>query len=184
MLKKYGDVYAGIFLLAFAVVYYLSSLSIKQLTVSKVGSQFLPQIVAGGIFFFSLILLIQGINKVRVQKKLDEVMEQSERELAAEASSDVETGSEEIRSDDQDSPKKFLSVLITLSLIIVYVALMPFLGFIISTVLYLFIQMCLLAHETQRRYVLFLIISVFVSVSVYYVFKHLLYLMLPAGLLG
>ena len=54
----------------------------------------------------------------------------------------------------------------------------------ISSVVYLIVQMTVLAPKEKRNYLLFAVISVAVSVVVYYLFRNGLNVLLPAGLLG
>jgi putative tricarboxylic transport membrane protein len=68
--------------------------------------------------------------------------------------------------------------------LVLYIALLPIIGFLITTVVYLFAQMYLLADKKERKIPLFLVTSVVTSVFVYFVFKSVFFLMLPAGILG
>jgi putative tricarboxylic transport membrane protein len=178
MFKKYGDIYASVFLLIFSGTMFVSSFGIKQLTHSRIGSQFLPQVVSIGIFLLSLILLYQGIKQMKAIKKVEALDTKNIDEKQ------VVTAENVVIKEQHEDPKQYLGVVITLGLIIIYVALLPYLGFILASIAYLFTQMCLLAHKSKRKYWLFLVISIMVSVSVYYLFKNVLYLMLPAGILG
>jgi putative tricarboxylic transport membrane protein len=143
----------------------------KELTVSRLGAEFAPRLVAIGIAALSLVLVIQGLRKAKLERDQETPMEKHE-----------ESG-----LDEAETPKglrKYFSVLLTVLLIIGYIGLMPFLGFLLSSFFYLFIQICMLSPKNQRNYILFAGVSLIVSIFVYYVFKYLLNLMLPAGILG
>ena len=61
---------------------------------------------------------------------------------------------------------------------------MPLLGFMLSSILYMFAQMLLFVpavYRTKRNVILFAGLSVAVPIAVYYLFVNVFYLLLPAG---
>ncbi|RKL65456.1 hypothetical protein CR203_20480 [Salipaludibacillus neizhouensis] len=165
MVKKYKDIYASVFLLVVSVIMFIATFSIQKLTVSKIGADFAPKLVAIGIFILSLILLINTIKQVKNPQA-------------------VVVDNEDDDDEKGNQPISKLSVLGTLGLLIGYVALMPLIGFPIMTAIYLFLQMYLLAEKAHRNITLFLIISVVSSGVIYYCFKSIFHLRLPSGILG
>ncbi|MBU8906470.1 tripartite tricarboxylate transporter TctB family protein [Desertibacillus haloalkaliphilus] len=167
MAEKYGDIYSSIFMMLFALLMYISTFNMQSMAEVSVGPETVPQIVAIGIFIFSVILLLQGIKKVKSY------------------SPPVEPeGTKDETENDYSGKKSLVSVLITLLLVICYVLVMPILGFIISSTLYLIVQFCFLAKRENWNIPLYALIAVVVSVSVYFFFRNLFYLMLPQGILG
>ena len=72
----------------------------------------------------------------------------------------------------------------TVGLIVVYAALLSVVGFPIMTVLYLFAQFIMLTPVDRKPgYVLYGVIAVVTSASVYLLFRYAFDLMLPLGLL-
>ena len=69
-------------------------------------------------------------------------------------------------------------------ILIIYMALLSTLGFMISSVLFLIATMLLLTPAEKRNIPLILILSVVVSVGVYYLFVYGLDMVLPRGILG
>ncbi|MGJ9384114.1 tripartite tricarboxylate transporter TctB family protein [Salipaludibacillus sp. CF4.18] len=165
MVKEYKDIYASVFLLVVSVIMFIATFSIQKLTVSKIGADFAPKLVAIGIFILSLILLFNTIKQVKNPQAI----------VVDDEDDDDEKGNQPISK---------LSVLGTLGLLIGYVALMPLIGFPIMTAIYLFLQMYLLAEKAHRNITLFLIISVVSSGIIYYCFKTIFHLRLPSGILG
>lgn len=166
MIQRNHDAFASVFLLAVSVLMFIATYNIQQMTVSAIGADFAPRLVAGGLFILSFIMLITSIRK--------------QKNPAAQA----EEESDEDTEADQSVPISKKSVLLTIGLLIGYVALIPIIGFLLMTVVYLFLQMYILAEKSQRRIVLFLVISVISSGVIYYCFKNIFYLRLPAGILG
>lgn len=166
MLNLYKDIYASVFLLITSSIMFVATFSIKKLTISKIGADFAPRLVAIGIFILSIILLI---NAIRLLKNPQTAVV-------------VEAGDEE--EDDSKEPISKQTLVGTLVLLIGYVALIPSVGFLIMTAVYLFLQMYLLAEQAHKNIILFLVISVLSSGIIYYVFKIVFYLRLPTGILG
>jgi hypothetical protein len=65
-----------------------------------------------------------------------------------------------------------------------YALLITKVGFLITTTVYLFIQINILSPKQSRKHLMFAIISVVASVVIYYIFVKVFNLMLPAGILG
>jgi putative tricarboxylic transport membrane protein len=168
MIRINKDIVASAFLILFSAVMFAASNNIMKLTVSKVGADFAPKLVATGIFILSVFYLINSIKQLK-------------------GSGGEEAGELEQGADEEKKEKKKISpmsVLATVGLLVLYVALLPAIGFLITTVVYLFVQMYLLADKKERKIPLFLVTSVVTSVFVYFIFKSVFHLMLPAGILG
>lgn len=72
----------------------------------------------------------------------------------------------------------------TIAALAAYVLLFDRLGFILSTALYLFVQILVLSNEQNRNLKLFAAISVITPVAVYALFVYAIKMPLPAGLFG
>ncbi len=159
-MKRYSDLISGSVLLILGVAIFIGSFSIKRLTVSLVGAAFLPQIVSVLIFAFSIPILVSGVRNLRAD--IVEVPDSPEEKT------------------DINHSATWLTIL----LLIVYVALYKQIGFIVMSILYLFLQMVILAPKSRRNYLLFGIMAVGVPLIIYFSFIKIFYLMLPAGILN
>jgi putative tricarboxylic transport membrane protein len=165
MLKKYGDLFSGIFLFVFSIVLFIGSYSVKQLAISSIGSGFVPQVVAVLLLLVSLAIIRHGIIAVR-------------------ATAPLAKAKKEQCAPETEEKANMTGVLCTIGLLAAYIATVTTVGFLISTALYLFFQMTVLATKQQRKFPLFIIISIVTSVTVYYTFVKVFHLMLPSGILG
>lgn len=84
------------------------------------------------------------------------------------------------KSNDMDMKGGFL----TIACIAAYVVLYDTLGFLISTFLYLFVQILILSNEKNRKVPLFLVITVLTSIIVYILFVYVIGMPLPTGILS
>lgn len=173
MTRKYEGMAIGIFLITLSIFMYINTFSIKKLTETSIGSQFVPQLVAGGIFLCSVILVATE------WKKIKQVSEESAK-LTAEAAKPVEAN----ENAEEIEPANYKSVTATVGLIIGYIVLLPYLGFSIMTALYLILQMLILTERSKWKIGKFAIISVATSLFIYYIFRSVFHVMLPSGILG
>ena len=92
------------------------------------------------------------------------------------------TGKKEEKKIENDEDK--MGGLLTIALLLIYSVLFNTLGFILSTVLYLFAQMLILSDERNRKIPLFAVIAVVAPVVIYALFVYVIKMPLPAGLLS
>ncbi len=157
-LNKYADIISGTILFIVACILFIASFSILQRASSTaIGPQFMPQLVAVIFAVLSLCIVTSGIKKV--------CNAQSEQ------------------GDFPVSVKEMIPVVLTIALMIFYVAAMPLLGFILSTILYLFFQFIILDIHWKAKVYKYVIIAIATSGITYYVFRHLFSLTLPTGIL-
>lgn len=161
-IKKYGDFISGIFLLIVTGFYASQIGGIKIINSGSVDAAFIPKLVAGFMFFLSVCLIITSVCKLKAQQP------------ETECSDDTKTA-EKIR---------WIPAVMTAVLLILYVAFFERIGFLITTALYLFAQFMVLAPErTIKRTIQFAVASAVSAYLLQYIFVHLLYVMLPEGLL-
>ena len=86
--------------------------------------------------------------------------------------------SEEVSQDAPD----YKRVLISFLLILIYVFVMKPIGFIVSTCVYLPLQMLVLAPDEGRKPVFLTIISVLFTLGVFFLFRYGFKIVLPAGI--
>ena len=164
MLRKYRDAMIGGIVVILAVALFLASLTIQSLSLNLIKADFFPKLDAVLLGVLGLILLGDGVKKAR--RAGDEP-------------------SEEPRTKGLTPGTRCM--LETLALIAVYIFCLEPVGFMISTFVYLVVQMLVLADDGHRRKkdpILFIIISAIVAVGVYMLFTRAFYLMLPRGILG
>jgi putative tricarboxylic transport membrane protein len=64
-----------------------------------------------------------------------------------------------------------------------YVFLFDRLGFLVSTALYLFVQMTILSNRENRKFKLFAVLALVVPALIYLIFTNLFDMALPAGII-
>lgn len=152
-IKYNSEIISGIvFLVAAAILWVLVPSQIDTLETSAVNAQTIPRIAIGGMFLFSLGLLLQG---VFANEKKVVILNRST------------FASESFR-------KEMRSVLYAL-ILLAYIVLLTFVGFLISTAL---LVVAILLFYGARKWYYYAIPLAMVGV-VYFVFKTLLHVSLP-----
>lgn len=153
LLKKYGNLLAGLLFLAFAIVYASQIPAIKITRVSLINSAYYPKILAAALLTLSVAQIVSALAGMK---------KANNSEAAAEK-------------------KDYTAVLLTLLLAFVYVALLEPAGFLISSTVYIFCQIIVMCPKAEIKPAKFALISVIASAAVYFIFRNGLSLMLPAG---
>lgn len=155
---KNGEVLAGSVLFLIGMFMLLNAIIFGRAINTGIGADFFPKIVSCALMAVSAGLIRSGIR--------------TEKAFAA---------------DNEKEPANkgnYPVFAAALGVFLVYVFLMPVLGFIIATIPFIFCLILLLAPTKKRKIPLFLGISVAVSLGTYLLFVKLFFVMLPAGLLG
>lgn len=158
--KKYKEMIIGVIVGICAITYLIGSTFIKRTTFVALGAEFMPEIYGFFMLFLSVCQIMIGI---RALKEYD---------------SNKKEDSECAKIDNKN-------VLFTFALIIAYVVVMNFVGFIISSMIFLFLLSILLTpgydEKNYRNYIAF---SVTLPIVTYYIFHNVMNIALPLGILG
>ena len=159
-MERYKDILGGLFWLLVAVGMYYASFNIRVLAIgssstSFVGSGFMPRLVAIGMVILSCIIIWQSWQKNKLAKDSASV------------------------NDNCSFRQIYLPVVVSVGLLVMYIAFMEQLGFVIMTAVYLCGQMLILASAEHRKPVLFVVISIVSALAIYYTFVEVFQLMLP-----
>ncbi len=76
------------------------------------------------------------------------------------------------------------AVIYTCVLIFLYILLLALLGFVLSTIIYVTMQVYIMSDFSRKRLAFGFLLSLPFSFGVYYLFTRMIYIMLPPGILG
>ena len=157
--KKCKDLILGVVMLLFSGFYLYYAQQIKtrpKLTPAYASAQIMPKLLGILLAVLSVLCIIQGIKKVRTADE-----------------------GEKKKADKGD----IMAVTLTFAVIIGYTLILPTLGFCLSTAIYLFLQMNILAPKEKRNYVLFAVVAVVFTAFVFVAFRVGLQQLLPRGII-
>lgn len=163
-LKKFGDLIVGICYLALGIALIIGAKALPKSTVMDIGPDFMPIVVGSICIGLSVLLLVQAVSALRKT-----------------AGQKTEAGSE-----STESASDYVRVIESLVLALVYVNVLKPVGFIISTLVYLALQIFVLApndKRTMKDIVKYVIIDVIFTLVVYFLFRYGFKIVLPAGIL-
>lgn len=157
--KKYGDIVVSIFFMALSAVMIYAATLLPKSTVMEIGPDFMPTVVGVATLIMSAALLIISLKGLKAR--------------AAEA---------EANPPAQCDYKRML---LSLILILIYVFALKPVGFIITTLVYLPIQMYVLAdadHRSKKDIIMLLVIDVVFTIAVFFLFRYGFKIVLPQGI--
>jgi len=152
-LKKHMDIYIAVFFLLFTLVYMTQIPSIRITRVSLINSAAYPKAMA------ALLLLLSAAQLVLALKQWKQG----------------------VQVEKQGTKKEYKNVAQTLFLAVAYVVALEPLGFLISSFLYVFLQIRIMCPPEKFRPARFALIAACASGIIYVVFRYGLDLMLPLG---
>ncbi len=124
------------------------------------SAAFAPRLVYTGLLVFGFVITVQQLlllKTLKIEKK------------------EITVSKEENKGNQK--------ALLILGTILVYIVLMYIIGFILASILYMVSNMIIMSSKESRNIKLYLLVSVLVSVIVYYCFKEFIYVNLPTGML-
>ncbi|MCR5346719.1 MAG: tripartite tricarboxylate transporter TctB family protein [Fretibacterium sp.] len=162
------DIIPGVILALFSLFYMCQIPGIKifkGLGSTPLNNHFVPWLWSGGLLFLSVWLIVRGILKYR-RVKADGVENQGASLLSALA-------------DKREVILSFIALTL-------YVAFMNSVGFVITTTVYVFVQILLLTptERWSRNIVPAAITALIAGCLLFYIFRSTLNVLLPVGLFG
>ena len=157
--KKYGDIVVSIFYIVLAIAVLVLAKRLPKSAVMEIGPDFMPTVVAVIILILAGILLFLSVKNFK--------MHAEEAEKSGKDTSD------------------YKRVLASLVLALVYVNVLKPVGFILSTLVYLVLQIIVLAPDdkrTRKDIILYLVLDVVFTIIVYLLFRYGFKIVLPAGI--
>ncbi len=153
-MKKYGDLICGIICAIVAAAVFVMSVQIGLKESASIGADFLPKIVSVILLTFSVILAVRGWKTARA-------------------------GDE----PQQEYPSNTRGVLIMLTALVVYAYTFKTVGFILTTIPFMFLSIVLMSKKEETNYLKFAIITVVTVFAIYFLFTRLFGIRLPRGIL-
>ncbi len=150
--KRYSELILGVLILLLGIFYYFLTSNLPSKEI--IDSRFIPYILSGFLFVLSIIQINRGIKFIKYEIE-----------------------------DEEKVTGDYLTFIKSLVAIILYIGMLNILGFIIATIIFLFFQFTILTpNRLKSNYLLYVIVSIVTSLTVYYLFRYGLNLVLPRGI--
>ena len=163
--SNYKNLGAAIVVLLIAVFLFIASFFVETSTVTTLGPEFMPRLIAVIIFLLGLLNLNTAIRDFKFLKKNGKLIPYEGAKTWKE---------------------KFYDNLDWVSggLMLVYVFSIGTFGFLLPSIIYMFLQILLYTTMNKRNYVLYIVVSIVIPSTIYFLFRNYFFLMLPQGILG
>jgi hypothetical protein len=162
---RYVDVRMGALVVIAGVGLFLASNDVKDFSMGSVDAAFMPRIAAVLFILLGSVLLIRGWRQWQAAEQVPAV-------------------DPEPRLDEHGGWGGWSAVLCSALLMLGYVGLLEYLGFILASSAYVFLQIQILRKTAPPRHLLFALVAVTVPTGAYLLFVHAFQVMVPAGVLG
>ena len=156
-MKRYGDVVSGGFLVLVSIIFFFETRNIRAFRIMKFGPKVMPRLLSIALFVVGAAIVVTGLLRLRRIRG------------TAEASGG------EVASID------YKRVAATVVLIAAYVFALRPLGFVLVSIVYLFCQFVVLGGAAKRRLPVYGLLSLGVSLGIYYLFYIAFNVLLPPG---
>lgn len=157
--KKYGDIVVGVFFMVLSAALIVMAKMLPKSKVMEIGPDFMPLVIGSVAFILAAILTFLSVKNFKLHAK----------EL------------ENTTVPDCDYKRVLSSVI----LVLIYVFVLQPVGFILSTMVYLLLQMLVLSPDDERdpkHIIRLVIIDVIFTLVVFFLFRYGFKIVLPAGI--
>ena len=154
------DALTGLASLALAVALYWASLDVRDFASIGVGAGFVPKLTAA-------LFLLVGLTLIGSAWRSDKPV----------------TAQDKPEPQEDETSGGVGAVALSIALMIGYVAVLDSAGFVLASIVYVFLQILILCKQHRRRYLLFALSAAIPAVLFYYVFVDVFDVSLPPGVL-
>jgi putative tricarboxylic transport membrane protein len=163
-INLYKDIILGIAVSILAAAYFIGSFFIELRVLSTgITAATIPRLLGVCEFVLGILLAMRGIFSYRLYIR-----------------------TQQFKDEEKEKPEKqnFSAVLETSVLLIFYVVAFKPLGFIVSSMIFMFLEMIVVCPSNEKRdYRLFAIVSAATAFIVYFLFRYGFDQMLPTGIM-
>lgn len=159
------DLITGSATLGCSALLFWASNDVKDFASIGVGAAFLPRLTAILFLIVGAIIVFQGLHPKTSPK----------------------TAKAETQPEQTEQPVVFggiSAVALSIALMLIYVLLLDYLGFLLASALYVFLQILVLNKNAPRHYLKFALAALIPAVLAYVLFVNVFQISLPVGLLG
>ena len=158
--QRYEDLLLGVIFAAISVAYYYGASKLPPSKLFKIGADFMPKIYAVCMFIISVAFIFFGISKAKTWK--------------------------DPQKEQEEFPIEYGRVIRVSLVFIAYVLCWKPVGFVVSTAVFLLVEMFLFAPDNKKSLkdvLLYVLISIITTLVLFYAFKNGFHILLPVGIL-
>lgn len=157
--KKFGDLIVSIFFIVLSIVMMIAAQALPKSKVMDIGPDFMPMVIGAVSLVLAVALLV--ITLMRFKANAEKI------------------------ASEKPEVYDYKRVLLSILLMLVYVFTFKPIGFIVATLIYLPLQITVLAPDdkrTKKDIILYVVIDVIFTLAVFFLFRYGFKIMMPAGI--
>ena len=162
------DILTGSFMAGLGIAMFVASYGIKDFAATGVGAGFMPRVTAVFLIALGGILLVETRRSISRSSATQSVVNPSIDKVV----------------NEKQYFGGLAAVLLSFCLMGAFVGLLDKLGFILTSSVYIFFQMLILAKGIKKNYVLFGFIAIIASIITNSLFVYAFHVILPQGIFG
>lgn len=157
-----GEIIIGLALIGLGLVIYVRGGNLPSLNEAYFNAGSFPRLIAGLLILLSIILIFSKVNELRKRKPVKDKVSNKEKIIAF--------------------YREYRLVILTTTLFFVYIFLMQFLGFVVSTILFIIGAAILIGYRKRKEVLTISTIAVILTLTIYFFFENVLYVRFPSGI--
>lgn len=157
-----GEIIIGLVLIALGLLIYIQGGNLPSLNEAFFNAGSFPRMIAAMLILLSFILILSKLNELRKKKPAEDKVSNKEK-LAA-------------------FYKEYKLVILTTAVFFVYIFLLQFIGFVVSTILFIIGTAILIGYRKRKEVVTISAVAVILTLTIYFFFENVLYVRFPSGI--
>ncbi|WP_422124371.1 tripartite tricarboxylate transporter TctB family protein [Planococcus sp. X10-3] len=157
-----GEILIGLALIGLGLVIYIRGGNLPSLNEAFFNAGSFPRLIAGLLILLSIILILSKLNELRKRKPVEDKVSNKERMSAFYA--------------------EYRLVILTTAVFFVYIFLLQFIGFVVSTILFIIGAAILIGYRKRKEVVTISAVAVILTLTIYFFFENVLHVRFPSGI--
>lgn len=157
-----GEIIIGLALIGLGLIIYVQGGNLPSLNEAFFNAGSFPRLIAGLLIFLSIILVLSKANELRKRKPTEDKVSNKDRLTAFYG--------------------EYKLVILISAVFFVYIFLLQFIGFVISTILFIIGSAILIGYRKRKEVLTISTVAVILTLTIYFFFENVLYVRFPSGI--
>lgn len=157
-----GEIIIGLALIGVGVIIYIQGGNLPSLNEAYFNAGSFPRLIAALLILLSIFLILSKVNELRKRKPAEDKVSNKERMTAFYV--------------------EYRLVILTTAVFFVYIFLLQFIGFVVSTILFIIGAAILIGYRKRKEVLTISTVAVILTLTIYFFFENVLYVRFPSGI--
>lgn len=157
-----GEIIIGLVLIGLGLLIFIQGGNLPSLNEAFFNAGSFPRMIAAVLILLSILLILSKLNELRKMEPAEDKVSNKKR-LAA-------------------FYKEYKLVILTTAVFFVYIFLLQFIGFVVSTILFIIGTAILIGYRKRKEVMTISAVAVILTLTIYFFFENVLYVRFPSGI--